>query len=403
MVYRLEQRRSLQLNDSLAGMIWFMTESAWAMGRGKPGVMDFALGNPQEMPIPGFAPALQRWSEPRSNDWFAYKLSEQKAQDIAAASLRERTGVPFIPEDVAMTNGAFGALSVALKTLTVPGDEVIFNLPPWMCYEMLTREAGAVPVKVNVRPDDFDLDLDAMEAAITPATRVVIVNSPHNPTGRIYPPETLAALADLLEEASQANKRRIYLLSDEAYARIVFDGRRAASPSEFYAYSLVTYTWGKQLLTPGQRIGYLALSPNMPERVRQELRRDIFLMQIATGFAFPNALLQHALEDLEQLSIDVPHFQARRDRMVAALHGIGYDVTEPEGTFYILATSPIPNDRQFADLLAARDVFVLPGEFCEIPGYFRISLTASDDMVERSLPHFQAVYEQCQPAEARIA
>jgi aspartate aminotransferase len=400
---RPEQRRSAKIGASLAGMTWFMTESTWAKRRGMPGVMDLALGNPQEMPIPGYVEALQRWVEPCTSDWFEYKLSERDAREVSAASLRQRTGVPFLPDDVAMTTGAFGALAVALKALTLPGDEVIFNLPPWMCYELLILDAGAEPVKVSVEPYGFDLDLDAIAAAITSKTRIVIVNSPHNPTGRIYPRETLAALARLLEEASRANGRRIYLLSDEAYARIVFDGHRAVSPSEIYSHTLVAYTWGKQLLTPGQRIGYLALAPGMPEGERRELRQDIFLTQVATGFAFPNALLQHALGDLDQLSIDMRHYQRKRDRMLAGLRDIGYELHEPEGTFYLLAKSPIPDDRRFAGLLAERDVFVLPGEFCEYPGYFRISLTASDDMLDRSLPHFQDVLRSIETGERLVA
>jgi aspartate aminotransferase len=400
---RSERRRSARLAATLMGMTWFMTDSPWAQRRGLPGVMDLALGNPQEMPIPGYAEALQRWSEPCTSDWFEYKTSERDAREVSAESLRQRTGVPFLADDVAMTTGAFGALAVALKTLTLPGDEVIFNLPPWMCYEMLVVDAGAMPVKVSVRPDDFDLDLDAIAAAITSKTRVIIVNSPHNPTGRIYPRETLAALADLLEERSRANGRRIYLLSDEAYARIVFDGRRAISPSEVYSHTLVSYTWGKQLLTPGQRIGYLALTPSMPEAERRQLRGDIFLTQIAAGFAFPNALLQHALGDLEQLSIDLRHYQRKRDLMLASLQAIGYEVHKPEGTFYLLVKSPLADDRRFCGLLDERDVFVLPGEFCEYPGYFRISLTASDDMLSRSLPHFEEVFESIADGERMVA
>jgi aspartate aminotransferase len=378
-----------------------VTGSTWAQRRDRRGVMDFALGNPQDMPIPGIATALKFWSEPLTKDWYGYKVSEEGARVVAARGLRERTGVPFESEDIAMTNGAFGAISVGLKLVTLPGDEVIFNLPPWFCYESMIRDAGATPVKVNVRPDTFELDIAGIAAAITPRTRAIIINSPHNPTGRIYSRETLRKLANVLEEASRCNGRRIYVLSDEVYAPIVFDGNRAVSPSEVYDHTLVVYSWSKQLLIPGQRIGYLALHPNMPER--EALRQEAVVTQIAGGYAFPNALLQHALGDLDKLSINIDHLERKRDRMVGALGAIGYELHSPEGTFYLLPRSPIRDDQRFVQLLAERDVFVLPGELCEYPGYFRISLTASDDMIERSLAHFAAVFDASQALDALIA
>ena len=159
--------------------------------RRRPGACDFVLGNPQEMPLPGFVSALQHHSEPLDKDWFAYKFSERNATEVVATELRKWRGLPFEPADIAMTSGAFGALAVAFRTLLDPGDEVIYSLPPWFLYEPMVLSVDAVPVKVLVRPDDHDLDLAAIESAIGPRTRAVIVNTPNNPTGRIYPPSTL--------------------------------------------------------------------------------------------------------------------------------------------------------------------------------------------------------------------
>src|SRR5262249_26973476 len=223
-------------------------------------------------------------------------------------------------------------------------------------------------------------------------TRAIIVNSPNNPTGRIYPPETLKQLATVLSTGSERNNRTIYLLSDEAYSRIIFDGRRYDSPTAFYPYALLLYTYGKTLLTPGQRMGYIALPPSMPDR--EQLRQALFLAQVITGYAFPNALLQHALPDLESLSIDIAHLQRKRDHLTAALGNMGYKVNLPEGTFYLLAHSPMADDQAFAEILAEQNVFVLPGTVVELPGYFRISLTANDEMIERALPGFQAALER---------
>jgi aspartate aminotransferase len=376
--------------DALGPLYTFMTQSAWAQRRFEPAACDFVVGNPHDPLVPGFAEALRRWSEPQDKDWFAYKMSEPAAQQTVAASLRERTGVPFEPEDISMTNGAFAGLAVSLKAVVDAGDEVIFSIPPWFFYETIVRGAGAVPVRVNIRPDTFDLDLEAIAAAITPRTRAIIVNSPNNPTGRIYDADQLRVLGEVLSEASARNGRPIYLLSDEAYCRIVYDGRVCPSPTAYYPSSFLIYTYGKTLLTPGQRIGYVAVSPRMPER--EAVRSALLTAQLMTGYAFPNALLQHALGDLERLSIDVGHLQKRRDRVVTALRDAGYEAVNPEGTFYVLTRSPEPDDLAFTDRLAVRQVYVLPGAVFEMPGWFRISLTGTDEMIERALPVFAEVY-----------
>jgi len=169
----------------------------------------------------------------------------------------------------------------------------------------------------------------------------------------------------------------------------VYDGREFCSPTEFYPHGLVLYTYGKTLLTPGQRMGYIALPPTMPER--EQLRPALFLAQMMLGYAFPNALLQHALPDLEPLTIDVAHLQRKRDRMVKILRDIGYEVNVPEGTFYLLVRSPLEDDVAFIERLAEQNIFCLPGRVFELPGYFRISLTADDDMIERAAKGFAAV------------
>jgi aspartate aminotransferase len=248
---------------------------------------------------------------------------------------------------------------------------------------------GAKPVKVKVREEDFDLDLAAIEAAITPKTRMVIVNTPNNPTGRVYPPATLEALAEILTAASKRNGRVIYQLSDEPYSRLVFDGKSFPSPSAYYPNTMITYSYGKVLLTPGQRIGFLALPPTMPERA--PLRESIMLAQIAGGFLFPNALMQHAIEDLDKLSIDLPRLHEKRDRLVAGLRAAGYELHVPEGTFYLLPKSPLADDEAFCEQLAARGLLVLPGRICACPGRFRVTFTASMEMIEKALPIFAEV------------
>lgn len=353
----------------------------------RPEIDNFALGNPHDFPLPQYVAALQGALTPRNKDWFAYKMSESETTKTVSASLRAWRGIDFAPEDILMTTGAFAGLYVALWTLVEPGDEAIFISPPWFFYEAQILAVGGQPVRVRVDPATFDLDLDAIAAAITPRTRAIIVNSPNNPTGRIYPRETLRALSDLLAEASARQGRPIYLLSDEAYSRIVFDGRAYPSPTEFYPHTLLIYTYGKTLLAPGQRVGFIALPPIMPER--DALREGLVAAQVLTGFAFPNALLQHALAGIDQLSIDIGHLQARRDRLVGALREAGYEVHMPEGTFYLLPRAPIADDLEFSQVLLRQNILCLPGSVTEMPGYFRLSVTASDEMIDRALPGFE--------------
>lgn len=379
-------RRNRSLQALTAPVVSFLTDSTWVRRRDEPGAMEFVVGNPHELPLPGYVAALRSQLEPRANDWFAYQMSDPTACATVASSLRARIGLPIQPDDVLMTTGAFAGLSVALKTLIDPGDEVIYVSPPWFFYTALIAAEGGVPIRVQTRPPDFHLDVAAIAAAITPRTRAIIVNSPNNPTGRIYSPTELHALAELLDAVSAAYGRRVYLLSDEAYSRILFDDRQFFSPTSFYPWSILVYTYGKTLLTPGQRIGYLALPPTMPLVEREALRDGLTLAQVTTGYAFPNALLQHALPQLETLRIDVDALQRRRDVLVSELRRVGYEVNVPEATFYVLPKSPDADDLAFTERLAADSLFVLPGTVVDLPGYFRMSLTATDDMLERALP-----------------
>ena len=383
-------RRMDRLRASMAPFMGFFEGPIWAR-RDDPDVANFAVGNPQEMPLPSYVAALGAALQPRDKDWFAYKMSEPQSQSAVARSLTARTGLDWEPDDVFMTNGGFAALAVTFRAILEPDDEVIFLSPPWFFYELLIIAADGVPVRVPLAAPQFDIDPAALEAAITPRTRAVLVNTPHNPTGRVYPETALRDLAAMLSAASARIGRRIFLVSDEPYNRLVFDGRRFHSPAEFYPDTITTYSYGKTLLAPGMRIGYVAIPPTM--RDREEIRESVFISQLASGFSFPNALLQHAIDDLERLSIDVGALERRRDRVVGGLRAAGYETTNPEGTFYVMARAPIDDDRAFAARLADHGVLVLPGSVVELPGWFRVSLTASDEMVDRGLPRFAAAAE----------
>jgi len=380
----------IQLADAaFAGVKQFFGASRYAARRLAPGISDFTFGNPHELPLDGLVSAIREGAVPHDKNWFAYKSNEEEPRSFLAEHVGRELGLALEPSDIALTTGAFGAILVTFHLVLDPGDEAIISEPAWFCYEPMLRSAAAVPRKVELTPPTFDLNLDGIDAAVTSKTRLVIVNTPHNPTGRIYPREALQALADLLDRASARIGRRIYLLADEPYRRLRFDGRGFCSPATVYPWTFISYSYGKVLLAPGQRLGYLAMSPHMPADERRAFANAFITAQMALGWCFPNAVMQYAVPALETLSIDQAALTGRRDRMMQVFRESGYAALQPEGTFYIWSEWPSGDPDRLLDALADRDVFVLPGSVMNAPGHFRISLTASDAMVDRALPVFR--------------
>ena len=348
-----------------------------------PDACDFMAGNPQELAMPTYVDAVQRALVPNSPSYYAYGPPWQPAVVAVASALSKRLGIELHPDDVFLTRGASSGLAVLLRTLIDPGDEVMMMSPPWFFYEAMVVAESGVPVKVDLVGDAFDLDIESIERAITPRTRAVIVNTPHNPSGRIYPEDQLRRLAAVLVRASARNHRTIYLLSDEAYARILFDGREMITPGLYYPATFMLHTYSKTLLAPSQRAGYMAMTSAMPER--EQLRNALMLASMGSG-AVPDTAMQRAMPELEKMIIDMPAIERRRDRMVSEMRRMGYAVESPEATFYLFPRSPIPDATELCDWLAERRVYTLPGEAFERPGYFRLSLSATDAMVDRALP-----------------
>jgi aspartate aminotransferase len=377
--------------DAEFALVRRFVEARFGEGEDPPGTCDFTFGNPHEMPLDGLVAALRQSIEPQRPDWFAYKTSEETPRTVIAAALSAELGLDFAPEDIALTQGAFGAIALAFRLVMDKGAEVTIPVPGWFCYAATARAADLVPVKVPLAEGTFDLDLAAIDAAINPRTRMVVVNTPHNPTGRIYPRAMLQELADLLEAASARIGARIWLLSDEPYRRIRFDGAGFTSPAALYPWTLIDYSYGKVLLAPGQRLGYLALSPLMPEAERQALRAALFPTQMAMGWTFPDAVMQYSVPALETVALDMDRLTAKRDRMYGALTQWGYRMVRPEGTFYLWGAAPGGDATAFAAALAQHHVHIMPGTLFDRPGDFRICLTATEDMIETALPAFEAM------------
>jgi aspartate aminotransferase len=269
-------QRSAAASTAFGAVTSFIFNSRYGERRMDPDIADFTFGNPHEIPLAGLVATIRETALPQHKDWVAYKTSEEAPQAFLAGALSRELGLAAEPPDIALTTGAFAAISVAIRLVLDAGDEAIYSEPAWFCYEPMLLAADAIPRKVPLKQPRFDLDLDAIDAAIGPRTRLVIVNTPHNPTGRIYELEVLTALAERLERASRRIGRRIFLLSDEPYRRLRFDGRGFVSPAAVYPWTLISYSYGKVLLAPGQRLGYLAISPTMPASERQPLRDAMF-------------------------------------------------------------------------------------------------------------------------------
>jgi len=384
-------QRIAAADAAFKGVADFYFNSRYAERRFDPDVTDFTFGNPHEMPLAGVVNAIRDAAVPHNKDWFAYKTSEEAPQAFLATAVGRELELPFEPADIALTNGAFAAIAVAFRLLLDAGDEAIFSEPGWFAYEPTLLAADAVPSKVLLKRPRFDLDLAAIEAAIGPRTRLVIVTNPHNPTARIYDRRDLTELAALLERASSRIGRRIFILSDEPYRRLRFDGRGFVSSAALYPWTLISYSYGKVLLSPGQRLGYLAISPLMPAADRQALQSAVFAAQMGLGWLFPNAIMQYAVPALESLSIDINALARRRDALTAVLTRAGHEVLPPEGTFYLWVKWRSGDPERQWNALADRCVFVMPGSLMNASDYFRISLTASDEMVARALPVFAQV------------
>jgi aspartate aminotransferase len=374
-------------HNSIVPILDFLTKyKRWVASAND--VCDFALGNPQRMPLRGFVKALRDAATPRTPSWYAYKTNEPNACDVVSGSLKRLTGLEYPLDNIFITNGATGAHLVVMNALLGPGDEVIINTPPWFFYEGMILLSGATPVAVSTVRDTFDLDVQEIERAITDKTRFVIVNSPNNPTGRVYSAETLTRLGHVLERACERVGHPIYLISDEVYRAIVYDGADFCSPAAFYKNTITVYSYGKTLLTPGQRLGYIALSPRIEDV--DGLRAILSSSQILSGWAMASALMQHSLPQLEGLSLSLSDLQRRRDRLVSGLRESGYEVHIPEGAFYVTPKTPIEDDVEFCEILAQRGVLCLPGSVVKMNGYLRASITANDEMIERALPIFAA-------------
>jgi aspartate aminotransferase len=305
-----------------------------------------------------------------------------RVREALAAKLTRETELEFSPEDVFMTVGAAGACNVALKSMLDAGDEVIVLAPYFAEYQFYISNHGGKMVAVETDENHLP-DVERIRAAITERTRAIMINTPNNPSGRVYPKETLDALDAMLAEVG----RPIAVLSDEPYKQFVYDGRRQPEVAASIRNTIICNSWSKTLGLAGERIGYLALSPRIEDR--EQLRRACALANRILGFVNAPAIWQWVLLEAMDASVDAAPYERKRNALCDALENIGYDVQRPEGAFYVFLRTPIADDVAFVRRLAEEGVLAVPGAGFGRPGYIRLSLTVEMDTIVRSIKGFE--------------
>ena len=349
-------------------------------------IYDFTLGNPDVEPPSRFAAELSRFAESPLPGMHRYMSNAGyvETRSAVAEMLAKDSGVSLTADQVVMTCGASGALNVVLKTILNPGQEVIILAPFFVEYKFYIDNHGGVPCVVWTDRESFQLDLAAIEAAINDKTRAIIINSPNNPTGAVYHQESLEALGMLLQRKERETGQQLYVISDQPYARIAYDGIRLPSIFAHIDNSVIVTSHSKDLALPGERIGYLAANPRM-NHVELFMEGAVFCNR-TLGFVNAPALMQRLVAKLQSVSVDVTAYQEKRDILYHYLTEMGFEMARPSGAFYLFPRSPFVDDVEFVKLAQKHHILVVPGAGFGAPGFFRIAYCVNKDMIERSLP-----------------
>ncbi len=351
-------------------------------------VFDFSLGNPNLEPPDEVRKAILGVISDERPGKHAYMPNAglRETRQAVANSLSKDHGMKITWEQVIMTCGAGGGLNVALKTILDPGDEVLVLSPYFVEYLFYIDNHNGIGQLIK-NNEDFTLNIGAIEAGVTPRTKAIIINSPNNPSGRIYDESSLKNLGKLFENVKKRSGQTIYLLSDEPYSKLVYDGARVPSVFQAYPYSMVITSYSKDLSLPGERIGYVVVNPRM-ENWKQVVDGLTFCNRIL-GFVNAPALMQHIISKLQGVQVDVSEYQRKRDNLCRGLAEAGYSFIKPEGAFYLFPKSPIPDDVLFVNTLLQENILAVPGTGFGTPGYFRLAYCVEDRVIEGAMEGFR--------------
>jgi aspartate aminotransferase len=361
--------------------------------RGAENVFDYSIGNPDVEPPEAVIAALRRIVAENRPHCHGYmpNAGYPEVRAAMARRLAERSGIPFTGDDILMTNGAAGAINTVLKAILDPGDEVMVLTPYFPEYRFYIENHGGRMVMVET-DEQFQPDPAGIARALTPRTRALILNSPNNPTGMIYSEAVLREVNRVLPDP-------VLVICDEPYRPLTFDGAITPEAVRIFDRAVIAWSWSKAMAIPGERIGYLALPPHLPGIA--ELRGACTVANRILGFINAPALWQWVVGAVPEVTVDVAHYQAKRDLLCDALQSMGYDAPRPQGAFYVFPKTPIPDDIAFIGMLQHEGILAVPGTGFGRGGYMRLSLTIPGEAIERSLPGFERAQKKAKTANPK--
>jgi len=360
---------------------------------GEENVYDFSLGNPNLEPPASLKKALKALADNPIPGMHRYMPNSgySDTRKIIAEYLKEESGLPFDEKHVVMTVGAAGGLNVVLKSILDEREEVIVPSPYFMEFKFYIENSGG-EIRLVETNGDFSLNLSEIEKAIGAKTKAILINSPNNPTGVVYNQASLEALGELLKKKSQELGKTLYLITDEAYRRIVFDQIQLPNAFRHYPHTIRVTSHSKDLSLPGERIGYIAVNP-LCEGVDELISAMVFANRIL-GFVNAPALMQRLVAPLQKNSVNVREYEEKRDFFYKSLTAFGYEVVKPQGAFYLFPKAPIEDDVAFVKELQSKRILTVPGTGFGKPGYFRIAYAVDRRVIEAALPGFKEVAEK---------
>jgi len=355
---------------------------------GADNVFDFSLGNPDAPPPDRYNDVILEVVQDKSPGMHSYMPNGGYpwVREVISARISEEQGIEVSQGDMLMTCGAAGGLNIVMKSLLNPGDEVILLAPYFVEYNFYVDNHGGVS-KIVATDSEFNLDLTAIKNAITEKTKAIIINSPNNPTGQIYSAESLDALGRLLSGAASEYNSAIYMISDEPYRKIIFDDHTVPSIFKSYQNSIVISSYSKDLSLPGERIGYLAVHPDIEDKAN--LVNSLTLANRILGFVNAPALMQRVVAELQDVSVDNSIYARRKVTFCSVLQEAGFTFTPPKGAFYVFPKTPITDDVKFCEFLQDENILAVPGTGFGSPGHIRLAFCVPESVISRSADGFK--------------
>jgi len=347
---------------------------------GEKNVFDFSIGNPYIDPPERFFETLEQVAKDRTKGVHGYMSNAgyPETRDAVAEYLSEEHAMEIFGEHIIMTCGAGGGLNVIFKTILDPEDEVIVPAPYFVEYGFYVDNFGGI-LKTVPTKNDFSLDLNEIKNAVSEKTKAILINSPNNPTGRIYDKKAIDELGLLLKQKSSEYNKEIYLISDEPYSKIVYDNISVPSILQTYTNSMIVTSYSKNLSIPGERLGFIAVNPSLEPL--SEMLNGLIFSNRTLGFVNAPAIMQRVVKNIQGLSGDMDIYRQKRDLLCGMLFDLGYKFTKPEGAFYLFPKAPI-DDIEFVNELQEEKILVVPGSGFGCPGYFRISYCVEDSIIK---------------------